>query len=153
MKNILVSVDFDKKTKSLIDYSLILAEKFNSNIWILHAEIPDRITTIPVPGMTDFEIGPLYNVSVISRDEEIKEEHTIVKGYIDYLKNKGIKAEELVIPEPTVKLILDIAEGNNIDLIVIGSHKHSFIYNSLFGDSSTGIVHKSTIPILIFPLD
>ena len=32
MKNILVSVDFDKKTKNLLDNAMQLAEKFNSKI-------------------------------------------------------------------------------------------------------------------------
>ena len=153
MKNILVSVDFDKKTRKLIDNALQLAEKFNSKIWILHTEIPDHFTAIPVPGMTDYEIGPQYNINVISRDEEIKEEHKIVQGYIEELMNKGIQAEELLIEEPSVKIILDEAAKINIDLIIIGSHKHSFIYNALFGDTTSALINNSNIPLLVVPLD
>ena len=153
MKNILVSVDFDKKTRSLLDNALPLAEKFNSKIWILHTEIPDHFTAIPVPGMSDYEIGPQYNINVISRTEELKDEHKIVQGYVEELMNKGILAEELLIEEPTVKMILDEAAKINIDLIIIGSHKHSFIYNALFGDTSSDLIKKSNIPLLVIPLD
>ena len=153
MKNILVSVDFDKKTRSLRDNALPLAEKFNSKIWILHTEIPDHFTAIPVPGMSDYEIGPQYNINVISRTEELKDEHKIVQGYVEELMNKGILAEELLIEEPTVKMILDEAAKINIDLIIIGSHKHSFIYNALFGDTSSDLMRKSNIPLLVIPLD
>ena len=153
MKNIIVSVDFNEKTRSLLDNAIQLAEKFNSKIWILHTEIPDHITAIPVPGISDYEIGPQYNINVVSRDEELKEEHKIVQGYIEELMNKGIQAEKLLIEEPTVKIILEEASKINIDLLVIGSHKHSFIYNALFGDTSAEIIKKSNIPLLVIPLD
>ena len=76
-----------------------------------------------------------------------------MQGYVEVLMNKGIQAEELLIEEPSVKMILDEAAKIDMDLIVIGSHKHSFIYNALFGDTSSALIKNSNIPLLVVPLD
>ena len=47
------------------------------------------------------------------------------------------------------KAILDYAEQNNIDLIVMGAFGHSRIHDLILGGTTAYIIRKSSIPILL----
>jgi nucleotide-binding universal stress UspA family protein len=148
MKNILVAIDFDERTKVLLDNAAEIAKKNNSKIWILHIMEPSSdiygysygTGYIPIHYVKDF------------RTQELQKEHKTLTKYSEELQSQGVKAEGLLIQGPTVKLILDEALKLKIDLIVIGSHKHSFLYNALSENTSSEVIKKSKIPLLVVPL-
>ena len=43
------------------------------------------------------------------------------------------------------------SEEIDADLIVVGSHGHSAIYDVLVGSYSAGILRKSDVPVLVVP--
>ena len=94
MKNILVAVDFKKNTGRLLKNAALIAEKFNSKIWIIHVAAPD-------PDFT----------------------------------------------------LLDEAKKLKIDLIIIGMHEHNLLYRAFLKVTSSVLIKKSKIPILVVPLD
>ena len=144
MKNILVAVDFEEKTRLLLDYAADLAKKFDSKIWIVHISMPE-------PDFVGYGIGPQYIRN--SRAEELVEEHQLVQHYAQDVIKEGIEAEGLLIQGPTVKMILDEAKKLSIELIVIGSHEHSFLYNAFLGNTTSDLIRKSKIPILVIHID
>ena len=144
MKNILVAVDFEKNTKLLLDHAASLAKKFDSKIRIIHIAAPD-------PEYVGYDAGPQYIRD--NRAEDLREEHKILQQYADDLKKNGIHAEALLVQGPTVKMILEEAEKLKIDLIIIGSHEHSFLYKAFLGDTTSGILRKSKIPFLVIPIE
>ncbi len=143
MKNILVTVGFDKNEKLLIDNAFQLAKAFNSKIWLIHVASPD-------PDFVGFEAGPQHVRDI--RANELRKEHKIIQGYVTELKEKGIIAESLLIQGQTIKTIIEKSKKLDIELIIIGYHEHSFLYKSFFGNTSTQIIKKSKIPVLIVPL-
>jgi nucleotide-binding universal stress UspA family protein len=48
-----------------------------------------------------------------------------------------------------VKVILEEAEKNSFDLIVVGSYGRGFVGEFLLGSVSSKLVHRSPIPVLI----
>lgn len=149
MKNILVAIDFEDKTKNLLDNARQIAEKFGSKIWIIHIveHQPDYF------GSPDgFQYGIQYVNLRDIRAKELQKEHKLVQEYSDQLIKEGIPSEGLLIEGPTVKMILDEAIKLTIDLIIIGSHKHSFLYNALMESVSSAVIKKSNIPLLVVPI-
>lgn len=146
MNNILVAVDFDKKTKKLLDHAELLAKKFKSSVWIIHVAAPDP----------DF-IGHMKGVGLEAiekqRANDLRKEHRTVQAYAEHLRKKRIKATGLLVQGATVQTVIDESKKLKIDLIIIGSHKHSFIYRAFAEVTSSLVVKKSKIPILIVPLD
>ncbi len=51
MKNILVTINFDKNEKILLEKSVQFANAFNSKLWLMHIAAPE-------PDFVGYEIGP-----------------------------------------------------------------------------------------------
>ena len=49
--------------------------------------------------------------------------------------------------------ILEFAESNRIDLIVLGRHGHGGVGKALFGSVAKKIVRKAHCAVLVIPLD
>lgn len=143
MKNILVTIDFDKEADLLIKKAYELAIHFKSKVWLLHIAEPE-------PDFVGYAVGPQYIRD--HRAEELKEEHKILQKYAAELKQKGIAAEGLLIQGPTIEMILEESDKLKTDLIIAGHHKHGFFYNAFIGSVSTEIIKESNIPVLIIPL-
>ncbi len=144
MKNILVAVDFDGNASKLSDFAAMFAEKFDAQLWIVHIAAPE-------PDFVGYETGPQYIRDV--RAEDLRKEHRLLQQITDDLKGKSIRAEGLLIQGSTVEAILNEAKKLKVDLIIIGSQKHSLLYNLFAENTSEEVFRKTEIPLLIKPLD
>jgi len=144
MKNILVTINFEKNEKLLIDKAFQLAESFNSKIWLIHITAPD-------PDFIGYEVGP-QDIRDI-RASELRKEHKQLQAYTDTLKKKGVSAEGLLVQGATIEMIMEKAKKLNVDIIIAGHHEHDFFYKAFVGSVSGKIVKKSKIPVLIIPLE
>lgn len=143
MKNILVTVDFNKNEKLLIDMAFHLANSFHSKLWLMHIVAPD-------PDFVGFDVGP-QNI----RDDralELRKEHKILEEYTISLKKKGVDSTGLLLKGATIEMIIKESKKLNVDLIIAGHHEHGFFYNAFVGSVSANIIKKSKIPVLIVPL-
>ena len=144
MKNILVAVDFEDETQMLVDKALELAQKLGSKIWLLHIA-PNS------PDYVGYSMGPQYirdNVAVGLRNE-----HKLIQKYADQLKAKNVEAEGLLVQGATSETILKESAKLNIDLVVIGHHKHSSLYKIFVDDVDSEIISNSKVPVLIIPME
>ncbi|MCJ7468189.1 MAG: universal stress protein [Maribacter sp.] len=144
MKNILVALDFNQNEHLLIDKAIQLAAAFRSKLWLMHIAAPD-------PDFVGYEVGPQYIRD--SRATELRKEHRLLQEYAAGLQKKGIDAEGLLVQGATIEMILEESKKLIIDLIIAGHHEHGFLYKAFVGDVSTEIIKKSTIPVLLVPLD
>jgi len=144
MKNILVAIDFEKETSLLVDRAFELANKFHSKVWLLHIAAPNS-------DFVDFEAGPQNEIDF--RAEELSKERKVIEKYVQQLKLKGIDAGGLLIKGPTVQTILLKIDSLNIDLVIIGHHRHGLFYKTFAGNTDTALVDKSKIPVLLVPLN
>jgi nucleotide-binding universal stress UspA family protein len=143
MKNILVSIDFEKESNLLVTKAGELATKFGSKLWIIHVLTPE----------TDFSgYDGDHRSETESRKEELEERNKFVERYVQQLKNSGIDVEGLLVQGPIIDMILQKIETLNIDLVIIGHHKHSLFYKTFVGNTDTSLVNKSSIPVLLIPL-
>jgi nucleotide-binding universal stress UspA family protein len=143
MKNILVSIDFEKETHLLVDKAFAMAKKMGSKIWIIHIAAPD-------PDFVGYGAGPQNEIDF--RSHELRKERKIIEKYVRELKEKGVDAEGLLIQGPTVKTILKETEKLNIDLVIIGHHKHRLLYKTFVGNTDSALINKSKVPVLLVPL-
>lgn len=144
MKNILVTINFEKNEKLLIDKAFQLAESFNSKLWLIHIAAPD-------PDFVGYEVGPQYIKDF--RATELRKEHKLLQEYSNGLKAKGVDSEGLLIQGATIEMIIEESKKLKIDLIITGHHKHGFFYNEFVGSVSSQIIKKSKIPVLIIPFE
>ncbi len=57
---------------------------------------------------------------------------------------------DIIIKEgPPAQVILSVAKELNVDLIIMGSHRHSAIEDAVLGSTTSKVLHSSTIPVLV----
>ena len=144
LKNILVAVDFNDAVGDLLGYAEGLAEKFGAKVWVLHVAEPD-------PDFVGFEPGPQYIRDF--KAEEFREEHRNLQMYCDTFLSNEIEKEALLIQGSTVEAVLEEAKKLNSDLLIVGTHKHSFLHNLLQESVSLELLKKANIPMLAIPIE
>lgn len=143
MKNILVAVDLNPSDALLLKQVSALAEKFNAKTWILHVASPD-------PDFVGFELGPKYIRDF--RADELRADHRKLQSYADELEQKGLTVESLLIQGPTEDIIKAEIQKLAIDLLILGSHRHGFLFETFIGHTSGKMIGEIHIPMLIVPL-
>jgi len=143
MKNIIVALDFRENSGLLIDQAASIAKAFNAKIWLIHTANDD-------PKFIGFKVGPQYIRNL--KAEELREEHSMLQKLSDELNKGGITSEGLLISGKAVEAILDEAKQLKADLIVVGHHSQSLLSQALMGDTSSEIIRKSGIPLLVVPI-
>ena len=129
MKNIMVAVDADQRSGVLINHAVELAKKFDAKIWIVHIANPQvRYAGV---GVAAGVVPPPH-----------KAEQEMLQTYEANVKNDGLEAEGILINGPTIEMVLEEAAKIHAELIVIGSHEHSFIHNALLGTTTGQVIKK-----------
>jgi nucleotide-binding universal stress UspA family protein len=144
LKNILVAVDFNDAVGDLLGYAEGLAHKFGGKVWVLHVAAPD-------PDFVGYEPGPQYIRDF--KAEEFREEHRNLQMYCDTFLSEEIEKEALLIQGSTVEAVLEEAKKLKSDLLIVGTHKHSFLHNLLQESVSLELLKKASIPMLTIPIE
>ncbi|MDX2283313.1 MAG: universal stress protein [Bacteroidia bacterium] len=143
MKNILAAVDFSPASEKILAQAEQLARMSGAKIWIVHIAAPE-------PSFVGYDVGPQYIRD--HRAETLRTEHQLLQEQAALLQEKGLKAEALLVSGPTSGAILDEADRVAADLLVIGSHGHSMVFELLVGSVSADVLRRATVPILVVPI-
>jgi nucleotide-binding universal stress UspA family protein len=143
MKNILVALDIQPSDSLLLAQASFLAEKCGAKIWMVHVAAPD-------PDFVGFEMGPKYIRDFVA--DELREDHRQLQTYASDLQQRSFEAEGLLIQGPTIDMIEAEVKKLNIDLLILGSHKHGFLYETFIGNTAMRIIKELSIPVMIVPL-
>ena len=138
----LVAVDFSESMEKIVESVKLCIHDEKDEIILLHVAEPDPDFVgyeVDTPQMRDIEAKRYYKEMCAL--DEIKAD----------LKKEGIASKALLIQGSIVETILKEAEKLNIDTIIIGSHGKNFMQRALLGSSSSGVIHKSTRPVLVVP--
>lgn len=132
MKKLLVPIDGSKHSDLALEKAKEFAEVFGSSIVLLH--------------VNDFHQHMFnYNAGVeehfVDMFEEISEE--IIKEGKEKLSELGDRVETVRLEGSVANTIIEYANNNDFDLIIIGSHGKSAIHNFLMG----GVAHKIALHI------
>ncbi|MGY5849989.1 universal stress protein [Salegentibacter sp. F14] len=143
-KNILVAVDFNDTVGDLMSYAESIAEKFGSKVWVVHVAEPS-------PDFTGYEVGPQYIRDL--KAEEFREEHRQLQAISKLFLDQNIESEALLIQGPTVQTIIEEVKKLHADLLIVGTHKHGFLFNILSENVSLELLKKAEVPFLAIPIE
>lgn len=133
---ILVAVDGSESAKKAFEKSIYLAQKCNSKLDVIHVVLD---STYGGDSATTFELI-----------EELKERGMQL---LEQCKSQAIKNSVLV--ETFLELgdhaqtIIDIANKNNYDLIIMGSRGMSAFKELLLGSVSFKVMHHARCPVMV----
>jgi nucleotide-binding universal stress UspA family protein len=146
VKNILIAID-DCEDMSIaspiIERALELANAFSSKVWILHI--------VPITS----ESNPFNVDSRILRHEiaaELCNEHDFLHHLAQCMRDRGVDAKALLVEGATIRSLLKESERLDIDLIVLGCHKHEHLYGVLTEFTEEGLLSTCTRPVMFIPM-
>ncbi|WP_025270302.1 universal stress protein [Hippea sp. KM1] len=136
IKKVLAPTDLSEASVYALNYAKAIVDKFNAKLYIYHCitDINNYVGYVP-----SFPSEQIVNSL---RDEAIKE--------IEHIRNRyGLDDAEVVIEiGEAAKSIVDFANKNEIDLIVMGAHGKSGLERFMFGSVTEKVMRLSDIPVL-----
>jgi len=151
IKKILYATDLSKNSSYAFLYATDMARRHDAKIVILHV-------FEPIPAYVEVYTG-------ITPDWERKQQEETVEELKKHLQEFCKKAEAQMGP-PCVQLvsnilvhrghapeeILNAADEEGCDVIVVGTHGKGFLAHTFLGSVSSAVLHRTRKPVFIIPL-
>lgn len=154
IKKILYATDLSKNSAYAAYFALDLAHKYEAKIVMLHCT--ERIFTNY--GLT---------VSYIPQAEEVLSKETeeaeveIKKRLGEFYRNVGstitpayakLVSDIIVRPGYAVEEILNTADAEECDVIVLGTHSKGWLKQTFLGSTARAVLERTRKPVFIIPL-
>ena len=139
---ILVCVDLSESTEIIVNTVESLAKSLSAQVWLLH-------NAEPPPDYIEFTADPQAARESLAKKFHV--EHRQIQALSERLRRAGVDTTAMLVHGVTVKTILQEASDIDADMIVVGSHGKGKMYQLLLGSVSEGVVHKSSLPVLVIP--
>ena len=138
---ILVPLDGSKRAEAILPHAEALAQCHGAKVVFLQVVEP---SSLPV-GSEDNYLKRYQK----QLERETKVAETYLAGLEGEFREKGIEARVRVVHGPVVEAIINAAERENADLIVLASHGRSGLSRVFYGSVAAGILHRADRPLLI----
>ena len=105
-------------------------------------------TSLTLLHVVDTPMTSVYGSETADRETEADERY--LAEVVSVLEQKGYQARSILLygPDRAAKLIQQL-KSEPVDLLVVGSHGHGLIRDSLFGQTVDKVRHGLDIPVLI----
>ena len=140
LRRILVPTDFSKFSGNALKYGAAFAEKFGSELHLLHI-VQDLALFIPEAVL----IAPATTPPV----EQFKAAaRAALDRVIQEMNLPGVKIVSDVVEGVPFAEIVRAAREKDVDLIVMGTHGHTGLVHMLLGSVAEKVVRKAPCPVL-----
>ncbi len=153
IKKILYATDLSKNSVYAFFYAIDMAKRHNARIVILHA-------IEPIPAYVYVEAGVGITAEMkLKRQEEAVEE--LKKRLQEFCKRAEVQhgppcvelVSKIVVPRDyPPEAILNAANQEGCDVIVLGTHGKGFMAHTFLGSVSNAVLHRTRKPVFIIPL-
>jgi nucleotide-binding universal stress UspA family protein len=133
-KHILVAIDGSAYSREALPAAVEMAKKFGSEILVLHVSEHDRGRSV----VYSLETPAAATMMVASAAEQLRDAGLVAKGQlVDVAAGHVAKA------------IVETAEANGVDLIVMGSRGLSDVQGMMLGSVTHKVMQTAVIPVLV----
>lgn len=141
MKKILVPIDFSENAQKALSFAIRIANKTKARLLVLYVYHP-YINNIALPEY----IGSLEIYRELEASYREKLDEAVALARLN-----GVHAEGIWETGGTQPAILDQAQKNQVDLIVMGRTGEGGFLDKLLGSNSAAIASDADCPVLVVP--
>jgi nucleotide-binding universal stress UspA family protein len=156
IKKILYATDLSKNSSYAFLYAADMAKRHNARIVILHSVEPVR--QMYSEGMSDRVEEILQKAKKEERERDLEEIKKYLQEFCTKVENQiGPPCVELVskillpLGHP-VEQILEAADKEGCDVIVLGTHGKGFLRHAFLGSMAKNVLERTRKPVFIIPL-
>lgn len=151
VKTILCATDLGSRSDQVFRMTAGIAQQCGARVVLLHAIEPVS------EGVQNMLSGMLAGSELDKLRHAAKETALVSleaqwKAFADAGGFTGEEPELLVERGEPVPTILEVADGIDADILVIGTHSHSRLGEWLLGSVAYKVIHASRRPVLLVPL-
>ena len=146
ISKIMVGIDGSEQSINAADYAIAIAKRHDAEMIAVNALTSDIGYAYSSPGV---ESPPLtIREIILLAEDEVKKWFNGIKEKAD---KSGIRwrSEIIMAKRSAVSAMLDYAEEQKIDLIVVGTRGRSGIKKMLLGSVASGLVTYAACPVLV----
>lgn len=143
MKKILVPTDFSDQAFNAVKAAASIAKHSDTEIILLHI--------IDLPQETMDMINPGYEIPEIMLFKQAAEQRIVELAKSPILENNAVSV--VLRLGKTFNEVNLVAQENNVDMIVMGSHGASGFKEVFIGSNTEKVVRSSEIPVLVIKGD
>jgi nucleotide-binding universal stress UspA family protein len=146
LSKIMVGIDGSEESVNAADSAIAIAKRHNAELIAINVLTSDIGYAYSSPGIESPPVT-IREIILLAEDE--------VKKWFDDIKEKADKSgirfrsEIIMAKKSTVSSMLDYAEEQNINLIVVGTRGRSGIKKMLLGSVTSGLVTYAACPVLV----
>jgi nucleotide-binding universal stress UspA family protein len=164
IKKILYATDLSETSVHAFSYAVSLANMYGAGITILHvfAEFPgEQFVANMINTDTWKEIKKRYYSEAWDQLIDMKRDHMAMREVLQAFseevqadaEDQTFDADDILIKNGApAETIVQTAQEQNCDLIVMGTHGHGAITDVLIGSTAKWVVRQSSIPVLVICL-
>ncbi len=158
IRRILYATDLSQTARHAVRYACSIAGKYGAKVTVLHV-VPDRLEELSSDAGTDIskqvETGEDFNKS------EIADAKARIRNRIHQTSQEVIKeiphcplseGDIIVKTGDSVQQIVSSAEEDNYDLVIMGTHGHGKLAETMIGSVARGVIGKCSKPVLVVRL-
>jgi nucleotide-binding universal stress UspA family protein len=135
-RNILVAVDGSPDAEAAIEHAAALARDQRARLTLVTA-----VPQLPATALLASGAAP-------PRSEVMRHYGELLRKAAENLP-EDISVTTLLVEGPPARALIERARSGAFDLIVMGSHGHGRLHQSLLGCVSQKVLHASPIPVLL----
>ncbi|MBX0312415.1 MAG: universal stress protein [Sulfurihydrogenibium sp.] len=147
LRKILTAIDLTEDSKTVLEAGSKIAKAKNATVYIVYVLEPPNVPFFDE--LPTEEKEALLNLQKVLK-EKAKE---TLSEYKQKLESEGLCAVPIILQGQVVESVLEFSENNDIDLIIVKSHKKSEIEEKAIGSNSLRIASRSKIPVLVIKED
>jgi nucleotide-binding universal stress UspA family protein len=147
IRRVLVAVDGSKPSIDASDQAIDIAKRYDAELIVLYVISPDTRYNYLEDVITPRLPRAMKEVMMIAMQKGAKHVDRVKQKALE--KNVKVKTDVVIGISSVVKEIIEYAEKNKVDMIVMGSRGLSGIKKMLLGSVASGVLIYSHCPVLV----
>jgi len=138
VQHILVPTDLSAYADYALDYAIALARKLQARLTLLH-----------IIHLTPLAMGDIGAAGLVPYlDEMAADAQQRMQALLNRVYQEGLQGETAIVQGVPFQTIVDMA-GNDVDMIVMGTHGRTGLTHALMGSVAEKVVRLSPCPVLV----
>ena len=157
ISKILFATDLSDTAKFAVKYACSIGNKYNANVYTIHV-VPDVLEEyssgvgIDLAHHMDKKKWNEFNQKNIDTAKKIMIERMEItsKQILKEISHCPLSTSRTIVEVGNpVDTIVETAKKGGFDMIIMGTHGHGKFEQMMIGSTATGVILKSTVPVLI----
>jgi len=157
VKKILFATDLSETARYAVKYACSIGNKYNAQVHAIHV-VPDVLdeyssgTGINLSGSIDKKKWDEFNRKNIETAKKLIRERMKVTSQkvLEQMPHCPLSENRTIVTVGNpVDIIVNTAQDNNFDLIIMGTHGHGKFEEMVLGSTASGVILKSKVPVLV----